>query len=94
MANLGDLENVEYPFAAIAPRSTLTWSGRTWLGPTYGSKSTNYVCKQMTDIKLWLLYSNTWNYLTVWKNRSVSFKNDINKMCLKIIYTLYMVDMP
>ena len=25
------------------------------------------VCKQMTDVKLWLLYSNTWNHLTVYK---------------------------
>ena len=26
----GALENVEYPFIGIAPRSTLTWSGSTW----------------------------------------------------------------
>ena len=25
------------------------------------------VCKPMTDVKLWLLYSNTWNHLTVCK---------------------------
>ena len=25
------------------------------------------MCKQMTDVKLWLLYSNTWNHLTVCK---------------------------
>ena len=25
------------------------------------------VCKQMTDVKLWLLYSYTWNHLTVCK---------------------------
>ena len=25
------------------------------------------VCKQMTDVKLWLLYSNTWNHLTLCK---------------------------
>ena len=24
-------------------------------------------CKQMTDVKLWMLYSNTWNHLTVCK---------------------------
>ena len=28
---------------------------------------TNYVCKEMTDVKLWLLNSNTWNYLKVCK---------------------------
>ena len=26
--------------------------------------------KQMTDVKLWLLYSNTWNHLTVCKKRA------------------------
>ena len=26
-----------------------------------------FICKQMTDVKLWLLYSNTWNHLTVCK---------------------------
>ena len=25
------------------------------------------VCKQMTDVKLWLLHGNTWNHLTVCK---------------------------
>ena len=25
------------------------------------------VCKQMTDIKLFLLHRNIWNYLIVWK---------------------------
>ena len=25
------------------------------------------VCKQMTDVKLWLLYSNTWKHLTLYK---------------------------
>ena len=28
--NAGPLENVEYPFIAIAPRSTLAKSGSTW----------------------------------------------------------------
>ena len=27
------------------------------------------VCKQMTDVKLWLLYNNTWNHLTVCKKK-------------------------
>ena len=27
------------------------------------------VGKQMTDIRLLLLHSNTWNYLSVWKQR-------------------------
>ena len=29
-SNAGDLENVEYPFIAIAPRSTLARRGSTW----------------------------------------------------------------
>ena len=41
------------------------------------------VCKQMTDVKLWLLYSNTWNHL---KKSSDLIKNVIYKMCLEIIY--------
>ena len=51
------------------------------------------VCKQMTDIKLWLLYSNTWNHLTFYKQMCSSlFKNVINKMCLQMIniYLVYM----
>ena len=50
----------------------------------------------MTDVKLLLLHSNTWNQLIVCKKKkkkkkkkkfsSVSFKNVINEMCLEIIY--------
>ena len=46
----------------------------------------------MTDVKLLLLYSNTWNHLTVCQKKkkekmsSGSFKNVIYKMCLQIIY--------
>ena len=44
----------------------------------------------MTDVKLWLLHTNTWNHLTVRQKRSSSsFKNVINKMCLQIIYIQY-----
>ena len=39
-SNTGALKNAEYPFIAIAPRSTLTWRGSTWLGPKYGSNRT------------------------------------------------------
>ena len=34
-----------------------------------GSNKTNYMCKKMTYVKLWLLYSNTWNHLTVCKKK-------------------------
>ena len=44
------------------------------------------VWKQMTDVKLWLLYSNTWNHLSVGKKSLGLFNNIINKMYLQIIY--------
>ena len=44
----------------------------------------------MTDVKLYQLYSNTWNYLTVCKKSSGSFKNVIDKMCKQIIYVFNM----
>ena len=28
------------------------------------------VCKQKADVKLWLLYSNTWNHLTMCKKKN------------------------
>ena len=41
------------------------------------------VCKQMTDVKLLLLYRNTWNHFPVGKKMSSGmFKNGINKMYL------------
>ena len=43
----------------------------------------------MTDVKLWLLYNNTWNHLTEWKKSSGSFKNVTNKMCLQIYIYIY-----
>ena len=46
----------------------------------------------MTDVKLWMLYSYTRNHLIVCKNSSGLFKNVINKMCLEIIYSIYMYD--
>ena len=49
---------------------------------------TNYMCKQMMDVKLWLLHRNTWNGLTGCKKKmsSGSFKNVGNKICLQITY--------
>ena len=44
----------------------------------------------MTDAKLLLLYSNTWNHLTVDKiMSSVLFKSIFNKMSLQIIDFIY-----
>ena len=39
-SNAGALGNAEYPFIAIAHRSTLIQSGSTWKGPTYRSNRT------------------------------------------------------
>ena len=48
------------------------------------------VCKQMNDVKLLLLNSNTWNHLTVCKKMSSgSFKNVINKMFINHIFNVY-----
>ena len=45
----------------------------------------------MTDVKLILLHSNTRNHLTVYKNMSSDpFKSVNNKMCLRLIYFIYM----
>ena len=45
------------------------------------------VYKQMIDVKLLLLYTNTWNHFTMCQKMSLgSFKNVISKMCLQIIY--------
>ena len=41
----------------------------------------------MTDVKLWLLYSNIWNHLTVCKKELLLIKNVISKMCLQIAHT-------
>ena len=49
------------------------------------------VDKQMTDVKLSLLYGNTWNNLTVYKKLSLgTFKNVIDKMFTNHIYLIYM----
>ena len=40
----------------------------------------------MTDVKLWLSYNNTWNYLTVCEMSYGSFKNVIYKMSFQILY--------
>ena len=72
--NFGD---AEYSFIAIA----------LWPGVEAPDKVLSMcqveqtVCKRMTDVKLWLLYKNTWNHLTVWKKSPDLFKNVIYKMC-------------
>ena len=43
----------------------------------------------MTNVELLLLHSNTQNCLTVKKISSGSFKNVMNKMCLQVIYLIY-----
>ena len=49
------------------------------------------VDKQITHVKLLLLRSDTYNHLTVCKQMSFcSFKNNIYKMYLLIIYLIYL----
>ena len=57
--------------------SGLLWSGV--IAPDRVLEQT--VCKQMTDVKLWLLYSNTWNHLCAKKSTGLS-----STKCLQIIY--------
>ena len=57
---------LNFEFYAIALRSILIPSGSSWKVLSMGQIERT-VCKQMTDIKLWLLYSNNWNHLTVSK---------------------------
>ena len=46
----------------------------------------------MTDVELLLLFSNTWNHLTVDKKMSLgSFKNVIN-MFINYIYLIYIYE--
>ena len=46
------LGNAEYPFIAIAPRSTLAQSSSIWKGPIYGSNRTVWHsnCVQTNDL--------------------------------------------
>ena len=43
------------------------------------------VCKQMTDVKLLLLHSNTWNHLTVEKKIAQACLEMLSTKCLQII---------
>ena len=56
-------ENVEYPFIAITARSTLIAPDRVL---SMGQLEQT-VCANKWHVKLWLLYSNTWSHLTVYK---------------------------
>ena len=76
---------MEDPFIAMAPWSTLTLIGaRDSVLSTYQIEQT--VGKQMTDVKLRLLYSNTGNQLILCKKSTILLKNVIHKMYLQIIY--------
>ena len=44
------LGNSGFQFIAITPRSTLTQSGNTWLGPIYGSNRTIWHLVQTNDL--------------------------------------------
>ena len=49
------------------------------------------VCKQMTDVKLWLLNTNTWNHLTVQKRAQAHLRILSTKFIHKsYIYLVYM----
>ena len=55
------------PFLGCKQRINIKYrGGSTGKGPTMGQIEQT-VCKQMTEVKLSLLYSNSWNYSTVYK---------------------------
>ena len=85
-SSLVDLGNAKYPFIAIDPRWSRVVASDKVL--SMGQIEPTMCGKQMTDITLWPLYSNTWNHLCA-KKSSDLFKNVICKMCLQIIYSIY-----
>ena len=51
-SNAGALGNAEYPFIAIAPRSTLAQNGSTWQGSIYGSNRPKlHICAKLNCLK-------------------------------------------
>ena len=68
----------------IEPRSPGPLANTLTAGPWH--VQTNDWCL----IELLMIYWNTWNYLTVYKEKwAQAFKNVINKMCLQILYLIY-----
>ena len=59
------LGNTEYPFIAIAPRSTLARRGSTWQGPIYGLNRNNGIL-----MLNWISWNrnvfDNWTVLTFW----------------------------
>ena len=47
------------------------------------------VCKQMTDVKLLVLHSNTWNHLSVYKKSTQAHL----KMLSKSVYKSYIFEL-
>ena len=45
------------------------------------------VCKQVTDVKLWPLYSNTWNHFTVCKKKQTQAR--LRMLSTKCVYKSY-----
>ena len=89
-SNAGALGNAGYPFIATLP-------GPLWLGVVAPDRVLSMgqieqtVCKLVTDVKLWLLYSNTWNHLTVCKKRAQAHLRMLSTKCVykSYIYLIY-----
>ena len=52
----GALENVEYPFIAIVPRSTVAQSGSSWWGPIYGLNRTKLHTYAKLNYMKWICF--------------------------------------
>ena len=76
-SNAGVLGNVEYPSLPLL--LVLLWPSVVAPDRVLSkSQIEQIVSKQMTDVKLWLLYSNIWNHLTVYKKglfKNVTYLN-------------------
>ena len=68
--------------------SLLSLSGPLWPGVVAPNRVLSMcqieqtVCKQMTDINLWLSYSNIWNHVTVCKKKSQARLRMLSTKCV------------
>ena len=74
--------NTEYLFIAIAPRSTLAWSGSTSKDPIYGLNRTI----QCTSAKLSCLKLNCFNIWTVYLCWTESFEMELGFFYIETVY--------
>ena len=89
-----ELTRVGLQVLVIDSNTLLTYAAMlNWIVRNRIIWSFHCVYQQMTDVLniFLVIQSNTWNHLIVCKKMSLgSFQNVINKMCLQVIYLIYM----